>query len=74
MFLTFNITLTYIKNHIEDQTYWQERCSYVKPVINQFTKELGSSISYCDINDTKIGSFLENRWKDSYPEDVDDSG
>lgn len=57
-------TLTYIKNHIEDQTYWQERCSYVKPVINQFTKELGSSISYCDINDTKIGSFLENRWKE----------
>jgi len=48
-------TLTYIKNHIEDSMYWQERCKYVKSL---------TSVTYCDINDTKIGSFLENKWKE----------
>jgi hypothetical protein len=57
-------TFSYLKKHIEDMTYWQERCSYVKPVINQTTKESGSSITFCDINDTKIGSFLENKWEE----------
>ena len=56
-------TMLYIVKNIEDESYWNERCAQVKPVINQATKEHTAGINFCDIKDIRIGSLLENRWK-----------
>ena len=49
-------TMLYIVKNIEDESYWNERCAQVKPVINQATKEHTAGINFCDIKD--IGSAL----------------
>ena len=44
-------TMQYIKENIEDESYWNERCTNVKPVINQTTKEHTAGINFCDVKD-----------------------
>ena len=56
-------TMLYIVKNIEDESYWNDRCAKVKPVINQSTKEHTAGINFCDIKDLRIGSILENRWR-----------